>query len=105
MSARVAALLTASAIALVLIGAAQADGLPVLGIDVGLTGVTAPAIPARYVPMPAGRQTVVAATRRDSGRIIRSRLPTGTFTIPAVGYDGSASGLSADGQTLVLITP
>jgi hypothetical protein len=29
----------------------------------------------------------------------------GTFTIPAVAYDGSAGGLSADGTTLVLIEP
>jgi hypothetical protein len=29
----------------------------------------------------------------------------GNFTIPAVAYDGSASGLSADGSTLVLIQP
>src|SRR4051794_21465334 len=105
MSARVAALLTVSATALVLIGAARADGLPVLGVDAGPTGVTTPASSARYVTMPAGGQTVVAAVRREGGRIIRSRLLTGTFTIPAVAYDGSASGLSADGQTLVLITP
>src|SRR4051812_43116307 len=105
MSARVAALLTANATALVLIGAARADGLPVLGVDAGPTGVTTPAGSARYVTMPAGGQTVVASVRRAGGRIIRSRLLTGTFTIPAVAYDGSASGLSADGQTLVLITP
>src|SRR5262249_50906301 len=34
-----------------------------------------------------------------------SRLLAGTFTIPAVAYDSSASGLSADGRTLVLIQP
>jgi hypothetical protein len=32
-------------------------------------------------------------------------LLPGTFTIPAVAYDGSASGLSGDGHTLVLIEP
>jgi hypothetical protein len=106
MSTRVAAMLTASATtALVFMGAARADGLPVLGVDAGPTGVTAPAGSARYVTIPAGRQTVVAAVRRDGGRVIRSRLLTGTFTIPAVAYDGSAGGLSADGRTLVLITP
>jgi hypothetical protein len=77
----------------------------VLGVDAGPTGVTAPAGSARYVTIPAKQQTVVAAIRRDSGRVIRSRLLTGTFTIPAVAYDGSAGGLSADGRTLVLITP
>jgi hypothetical protein len=33
-----------------------------------------------------------------------TRLP-GSFTVPAVAYDGSASGLSADGKTLILIEP
>ncbi len=105
MSARVAALLTVSATALAVVGAARADGLPVLGVDAGPTGVTTAAGPARYVTIPAGRKTVVASVRRGGGRIIRSRLLTRTFTIPAVAYDGSASGLSADGHTLVLITP
>ena len=105
MSARVAVLLTASATALAVVGVARADGLPVLGVDAGPTGVTSPAGSARYVTIPAGRNTVVAGVRSDGGRIIRSRLLTGTFTIPAVAYDGSASGLSADGHTLVLITP
>jgi hypothetical protein len=105
MSARVAALLTTTATALVVIGAARADGLPVLGVDAGPTGVTVPAGSERYVTIPAGRQTVVAAVRREGGQIVRSRRLTGTFTIPAVAYDGSAGGLSADGRTLVLITP
>jgi len=30
---------------------------------------------------------------------------SGTFTIPAVAYDGSAGGISGDGRTLVLIKP
>ena len=29
----------------------------------------------------------------------------GNLTVPAVAYDGSAAGLSADGRTLVLIAP
>jgi hypothetical protein len=40
-----------------------------------------------------------------NGRVLASRLVGGTFTIPAVAYDGSAAGLSADGHTLVLIHP
>ena len=42
---------------------------------------------------------------RSGGRVLRSRLLRGTFTIPAVAYDRSASGLSADGRVLVLIQP
>jgi hypothetical protein len=37
--------------------------------------------------------------------VLASRLVPGVFTIPAVAYDGSASGLAADGRTLVLIQP
>lgn len=82
---------------------AFADGLPVLGVDVGNEGVTTALI--RYVTVPAGRNTVVASTEVDGGRILGSRLLAGSLTIPAVAYDGSASGLSADGRTLVLIAP
>jgi hypothetical protein len=85
---------------------ASADGLPVLGVDVGSKGVTVPGAAARYVTLWAGpRSTVVARVARNGGRIVRSRLLQGTFTIPAVAYDGSASGLSADGSVLVLIQP
>jgi hypothetical protein len=85
---------------------ASADGLPVLGVDVGSTGVTAPGAAARYVTLWSGpKTTVVARVRRNGGRVDRSRLLEGTFTIPAVAYDGSASGLSADGRVLVLIQP
>lgn len=85
--------------------AARADGLPVLGVDVGATGVVTPTGHARYVTMAAGANTVVARVRRQGGRIAASLLVPGTFTIPAVAYDGSASGLSGDDRTLVLIEP
>jgi DNA-binding beta-propeller fold protein YncE len=86
-------------------GNAGADGLPVLGVDAGGTGVVARSGGARYVTMPANGNTVVARVNPHSGRILASRLLRGTFTIPAVAYDGSAGGLSADGRTLVLIQP
>ena len=88
---------------LVAAGAARADGLPVLGIDVGATGVVAPSGEERYVTMPAGTDTVVARVGTADGRIVASRLLPGALTIPAVAYDGSASGLSGDGRRLVLI--
>jgi hypothetical protein len=95
-------------VALCALGAAavaQADGLPVLGVDVGPTGVVAASGEARYVTLPAGNATVVARVEPTGGRVLGSRLLHGTFTIPAVAYDGSAAGLSADGRTLVLIEP
>ena len=85
--------------------AARADGLPVLGVDVGATGVVTPSGQARYVAIPAGADTVVARVDAQGGRIGASLFLPGTFTIPAVAYDGAASGLSGDGHTLILIEP
>ena len=95
--------------ALVALGAfastAAADGLPVLGVDVGGQGVTVPASPIRYVTLRTGQETVVARTATDGGRVLRFTHIRGNFTIPAVAYDGSSSGLSADSGTLALIQP
>jgi hypothetical protein len=85
--------------------AATADGLPVLNVDVGASGVAAPGGTVRYLTVTVGSQTVVEATRRGGGQIVRMQTWPGTWTIPAVAYDGSASGLSADRRTLVLIEP
>ncbi len=84
---------------------ALADGLPVLGIDVGSTGVTVPGGPDRYVTVNQGGTTLVERIARNGGRILGIGRVGGTFTIPAVAYDSSASGLSADRTTLVLIEP
>jgi hypothetical protein len=97
-----AALLLAAAVGA---ESAGADGLPALGIDAGGTGVTTRSGDARYVTVPANGDTVLARVNPHGGRILASRLVRGTFTIPAVAYDGSAAGLSADGRTLVLIQP
>jgi hypothetical protein len=87
-------------------GGAGADGLPVQGVDLSRAGVTTPGPMApRYVTLPAGPDTVVAAVSPVGGQVRRSRLLDGRFTIPAVAYDGSPGGLSADGRTLVLIHP
>ena len=87
-------------------GTARADGLPVLGVDLSRAGVAGPEPMApRYVSLPAGRDTLVAAVSQDGGQVRRSRLLDGRFTVPAVACDGSPSGLSADGRTLVLINP
>jgi DNA-binding beta-propeller fold protein YncE len=77
----------------------------VLGVDAGGTGVTTPSGNARYVTVPANGNTVVARVNPHGGRILASRVLRGTFTIPAVAYDGSPAGLSADARTLMLIQP
>jgi hypothetical protein len=92
-------------LALLAAPAAGADGLPVLNVDVGASGVAAPGGTVRYLTVTVGKQTVVEATRRGGGQIVRMETWPGIGTIPAVAYDGSASGLSADRRTLVLIEP
>jgi hypothetical protein len=84
-------------------GVARADGLPVLGIDVGAEGVAVGE--ARYVTLPVGDRTMLERVATRDGRVLAFRLLRGTFTVPAVAYDGSAGGLSADGRRLVLIEP
>lgn len=97
----VAALVAAGAAA----GPAGADGLPVGGVEVGPSGVTRPAYEVRYVALRAGPDTLVARVEQEGGRVLGTRLLSGRFTIPAVAFDGTAAGLSADGRTLVLIRP
>ena len=100
------ALLTA-ALALLTAPSALADGLPVLGIDVGSSGVTVPGSADRYVTVggTGTGTTLVERIARNGGRIAQLARVSGDFTIPAVAYDSAASGLSADGTTLVLIEP
>ena len=92
-------------VAAVACGAARADGLPVLGIDDGSTGVAVPGSPYRFVTLGANRDTLVARVQRRGGRVVTTRLLAGHFTIPAVAYDATAGGLSADGRVLALIEP
>ncbi|MFL5961498.1 MAG: hypothetical protein ACJ757_01195 [Gaiellaceae bacterium] len=92
-------------VALAVTATAAADGLPVLGIDVGSQGVTAAGSPDRYVTINDGKTTLVERIARNGGRVLGWQRIAGTFTIPAVAYDSSASGVSADGSTLVLIEP
>src|SRR5262249_27234298 len=83
----------------------RADGLPVLGVDVGASGVASRAGDSRFVTFAVGSRTLLARVATRGGQILDSRLLAGTFTIPAVAYDSSASGLSAGGRTLVRIQP
>jgi hypothetical protein len=84
-------------------GGARTDGLPVLGIDVGAQGVAVG--PARYVTLPVGPRTLLARIATRDGQVRAHRLLPGTFTIPAVAYDATSGGLSANGRRLVLIEP
>src|SRR5947209_19548277 len=97
------AVFLAAVIAAFLPASAHADGLPVLGIDVGSSGVASSSGEARYVSIPAGSRNIVERVAQHGGEVLAWSLLRGTFTIPVVAYDGCASALSADGTTLVLI--
>lgn len=105
-NARLAVTMTASIAAAAAAVPAVAGGAKVpLGPDVVAAPVAAPGGKVGYVTRRAGRGTLVEARERAGGRTLRvARLP-GEYAVPAVAYDGSASGLSADGRTLVLINP
>jgi DNA-binding beta-propeller fold protein YncE len=83
---------------------AHADGWPVSGLD-GLAGVETADGAYRYVTFGSEKSTVVARIHVDGGEVARHRTLGWRLAVPAVAYDSSASGLSADGRTLVLIRP
>jgi hypothetical protein len=85
---------------------AAADGLPVPMDGIGITTTVAPGGEGpRYATVPAGRETKLLRINQDGGEITGIRAIEGDFTIPLVALDGTASGLSASGTTLALITP
>jgi MYXO-CTERM domain-containing protein len=68
---------------------------PVQGVGVGT-----PDGSVNYVAAVAAGNTVVQ--RIDDGRIERTRFLSGRYGVPGAAYDGSTTGLSADGRTLVV---
>src|SRR3954454_12244018 len=80
---------------------AAAGGGPVPAVQGG-AGVSTPGGDVNYVAVHAGRGTLLERVRSDGGAVERSRLLPGHFGVPGAAYDGSTTGLSADGRTLVL---
>src|SRR5215218_10299264 len=80
---------------------AYAGGGPVAPVQGG-AGVSTTGGTVNFVAVKAGRGTVVERVRRDGGEVERSRTIRGHFGVPGAAYDGSTTGLSADGSTLVL---
>jgi hypothetical protein len=64
-------------------------------------GVTSPGNPNSYVALPSGAHNTMIQEIRDGG-VFRWKALRGRFGIPQVAYDGSKTGLSADGRTLVM---
>jgi len=98
-------LLAAAALMAAIAPVAHADGLPVGNLDTTRTGVTVPASSERYYAIQDGGRTVVTSVYRDGGLLQEHVSLRGLFTIPAVAQDGTTTGLSANGRTLVLVRP
>jgi hypothetical protein len=84
---------------------AGADGLPLPVDGADDASVGSPDGPYRYAAVSNGGQTTVLQIVADGGRIVRSRTIAGEFSVPLVAYDATASGLSSNGDSLVLIRP
>jgi hypothetical protein len=80
---------------------ASAGGGPVSPV-LGGSGVSTWTGPVNFVAVSAGRDTIVERVIRNGGVVERTRLIGGHYGIPGAAYDGSTTGLSADGRTLVL---
>jgi hypothetical protein len=68
----------------------------------GGAGATAPGVDVTYVALGARGRTVIESVRRAGGAVERFTSLPGSLGVPGAASDGSATGLSADGRTLVL---
>jgi len=106
MKTLISLVITVVAVVGVAAGAGAAGG-PVTspGAETGWKGIVGPKGGVRYVALTGSRETIVAAVRVRGGRILRWGVIRGGYGIPLVAFDGTTSGLSADGRTLVLAGP
>ena len=98
-------LLTAALSFAVCVGAASEAAAKGVGTMPAPGGVTVPGGDDRYIaisPRIPRATTVVARVKRDGGKLSRWWHLRGTWFVPAVAYDLSPGGLSADEGTLVL---
>jgi hypothetical protein len=101
MARLIACIVALVSLALVPVAAADGGG-PNPGVMQGWTGVTGPGQPLRYVTVALGKQTVLEAVRRSSGRVWQFTVLGGAWGVPMVANDGTAGGLTRDGRLLVL---
>jgi len=103
---RLATALIALAALAIAAPSAGADGLPlpVEGADGATVGDGGGFFRYGAVSTGGGLTTLLKISA-NGGEIVRSRTVPGELSVPLVAYDGTASGLSADGQTLALIKP
>jgi hypothetical protein len=84
---------------------AEAAGPPLPSSASGKAGAVAPRGSERLITRRDGDDTLVAAVRRTGGGVLRARTITGRWRVAPVAFDGSTTGLSADGRVLVLARP
>jgi hypothetical protein len=84
---------------------ADAVGPPLPSSATGRAGAGAPGGSERFLPRPAGDDTVVRVVRRGDRRLLRSRPIDGRWTVPAATLEGGTTGLSGDGRVLALVRP
>jgi hypothetical protein len=94
--------LTAAAAAAAAAPTAQADGPPITSLDAGREGVVALDHDTRFTAHPLATRTVLTESQTRGGRVLRASILDGRWGVPVVADDGTSSGLSADGGTLVL---
>ena len=85
--------------------AASADGLPVPVDYTWGEGVVNADGSSRFVTIGTGDRTLVMRISTDDGEVVDHDATEGAYTVPAIAVDGTASGISADGGTLALISP
>lgn len=99
-------LIVLPALLTMLSGGASTPSAVAKGLEMGArNGVTIAGSPYRYVTVAthtAPRLTVVERIDRRDGRVDRWWQLGGDYEVPAVDYNGTGGGLSADGKTLVL---
>jgi hypothetical protein len=95
-------ILTVLAALTVWVAAASGDGGPSPGVDQAGEGIVSPSGTLRYLALPAGNTTVIAAVRVKGGLLNRLRIIRGRYGIPFVTNSGVTGGLARDGSLLVL---
>jgi DNA-binding beta-propeller fold protein YncE len=85
--------------------AARGDGLPIPGVNAKPGGIATRDGTVHYVTGSRRGKTVVARIDWTTGKTTAWTRLAGAFSIPAVGLDGSPSGLSANGRVLAMIQP
>lgn len=93
--------ITLAGLSLIAPDSALASAGPVPPVQGG-AGVSAVGSPFAFVANPTGSNTTVIRERRNGGTVAASGIVHGRYGVPGAAYDGSNTGLSADGRTLVL---